>query len=269
MKSDRLRGVFILTVLSLGWGCASALVEPPPVDEIGAASPEVDSRRSGDLVATADLEFSRRPDVTAVKHSHRLYLEAAKIDGAPVEAFLGAARSTAWLIEHEGDGDRRRELAVEAVQISQWCGRLHQEVVECDYRLALAVGQQARERSATAVDGLDVMVELLNGVIVDDPKLDFAGGHRVLALVLLRAPGWPTGPGDPEAGLDHARMAVEIAPGHPPNQLVLGEALIENGQLDEAAEVLELTIELAGEEAGDPDAAEWLTEAREALAGLR
>ncbi len=69
MKLGRLRGVFILTVLSLGWGCASALVEPPPVEEIGASSREVDGRRSGDLVATADLEFSRRPDVTAVKRA--------------------------------------------------------------------------------------------------------------------------------------------------------------------------------------------------------
>jgi hypothetical protein len=160
-------------------------------------------------------------------------------------------------------------LAVEAVQISQWCGRLHPEVVECDYRLALAVGQQARERSATAVDGLDVMVELLEGVIAEDPELDDAGGHRVLALVLLRAPGWPTGPGDPEIGLDHARLAVEIAPGYPPNQLVLGEALIENGQRDEAVEALERGVELAGERAGDPDAVEWLTSARETLAGLR
>jgi len=269
MRSDRLRGVCILAILSIGWGCASALVEPPPVDEIGAASSAGSGRESRELIASADVEFSRRPDVTAVRQSQELYLEATKIVGASADAFLGAARSTAWLIEHEPDADRRRELAVEAVQISQWCGRFHPEVVECDYRLALAVGQQARERSSTAVDGLDVMVKLLEGVIADDPKLDFAGGHRVLALVLLRAPGWPTGPGDPEMGLDHARMAVGVAPDHPPNQLVLGEALIENGQRDEAIEILELAVELAGKETGDPDAVEWLTAAREVLAGLR
>jgi hypothetical protein len=245
------------------------LVEPPPVDEIGGASSPVIDRSPADLLAAADLHFDRRPDVDEVRHAQSLYLEATKMNGAPAEAFFGSARSTAWLIEHETDGERRKALAVEAVQISQWCGRLYPNVVECDYRLALAVGQQARERSSTAVDGLDVMVELLRQVIAAEPELDFAGGHRVLALVLLRAPGWPTGPGDPEAGLEHARMAVEIAPDYPPNQLVLGEALIENKRRDEAVDVFGFALGLAAGETGDPDAAEWLTAAEEALIGLR
>ena len=42
--------------------------------------------------------------------------------------------------------------------------------------------------------------------------------------MLLRAPGWPLGPGDPEAALPEAQAAARLAPDYPPNQLVLGEA---------------------------------------------
>jgi hypothetical protein len=157
------------------------------------------------------------------------------------------------------------------VQIGQWCRRLYPADPECTYRLALAVGQQARERTSTATDGLDVMVELLGVVIDEAPDLDFAGGQRVLALLLLRAPGWPTGPGDPEMALEHAEAAVEAFPDYPPNQLVLGEALSDNGRREEAVERLERGIGLARtrRDEGDPEAADWIAQAEEALAKLR
>jgi predicted RNA polymerase sigma factor len=222
------------------------------------------------MIVRADLEFGRRPDTEAMARSQTLYLEAMRAEGAPVEAFLGAARATAWMVEHEADADRREALAVEGVQIGQHCVGLFPSEVECTYRLALAVGQQARERPSTAIDGLSVMVELLEEVIANAPELDFAGGDRVLALVLLRAPGWPTGPGDPEGGLTHALSAVGAFPDYPPNQLVVAEALLENDRREEGRQAFERAAELArtGIDAGDPDAAEWLSEAEHALAEL-
>jgi hypothetical protein len=253
-------------------GCTAALKEPPPMTELGtraAATEHANGADAVDLLREAEREFGHAPNVDAVSRSRELYLEAARRDESMVEAFFGALRATAWLIEHDDDDRRRKELAVEGVQIGQWCARLHPEEVECTYRLALAVGQQARERSSTAVDGLDVMVELLETVIEKAPELDFAGGQRVLALVLLRAPGWPTGPGDPEFGLEHAEAAVDAFPDYPPNQLVLGEALLENGHRESARLALEKGIELAKDTGSNPDAAEWVAQAEEALATIR
>jgi len=242
--------------------------------EIGVGDAPVVSGSDLDVASTlleAEDELGRAAEPDSVARARRLFLDAARTDDPPLAAFLGAAWATAWLIEHEPDGDRRKELAVEGVQIGQWCVRLHPETVECTYRLALAVGQQARERPSTAVDGLDVMVELLETVIREAPDLDFAGGRRVLALVLLRSPGWPSGPGDPELGLEHARAAAAAFPDHPPNQLVLGEALRDNGLTAEARARLERGRELAAarRDAGDPEAGEWLASAEAALAELR
>jgi hypothetical protein len=264
------RPAIAAALLWLTVGCTSALKEPPPVAELGAGSGGTSgSDRSTDrLIDEAGLLIDSSADPASMARARGMFLEAARRDQAPVGAYLGAARATAWLVEHTDDAARRKELVAEGVQIGQWCRRLYPDVAECRYRLALAVGQQARERASTAVDGLDVMVELLEGVIADAPDIDSAGGHRVLALVLLRAPGWPTGPGDPELGLDHARAAVDAFPDHPPNQLVLGEALAENGLSDEARRTLRLGVELA-RTSDEPDAAAWVAEGEAALAGLR
>lgn len=267
------RGAACLAVLSLVVGCTSALKEPPPVAEFGASGTwaSAEGMDEREAMERAEIELGKIPDYAAVQRARQLFLEVAGSEGAPVEAYLGAARANAWLIEHTDDGARRKELAVEGVQIGQWCRRLYPADPECTYRLALAVGQQARERPSTATDGLDVMVELLGEVIAAAPELDFAGGQRVLALVLVRAPGWPTGPGDPEYALEFAEAAVEAFPDYPPNQLVLGEALRDNDRRDEAKHALERGVELARASfaAGDPEAADWITQAEEALAKLR
>jgi hypothetical protein len=258
-----------LAAVALLSACTSALKEPPPVSQLAGpgADPPAGATQTARLLDEAAVELARRPLETAVAHARELYLRAAAADAAPLEAFLGAARATAWLVQHVGDRDRREQLAIEGVQVGQWCRRRFPDHPECRYRLALAVGQQARERPSTATDGLDVMVALLEELLDEAPHLDRAGPHRVLALVLLRAPGWPSGPGDPDTGLEHARAAAAAFPDFPPNQLVLGEALLETGQVEQGREALSRGIELAETlaAAGDADAAEWLAEGRQAL----
>ncbi len=272
MTRGLLAGVASLTLVVVSYGCVSALSEPPTVFEIGTKDTRRPHSERGveELMTEAGIEMAGAPDPAAVERARALYLESAGHHQAPVESFLGAARATAWLIEHENDGDRRRELVLEGVQISQLCRRTYPDEPECRYRLALAVGQQAREWPSTGVDGLDVMVALLEELIEEVPHLDQAGPHRVLALVLLRAPGWPSGPGDPEHGLEHAQAAVTLAPEYAPNHLALGEALAANGQTDAARLTLERAIELARERqaSGDPEAAEWTQQGLEALESL-
>lgn len=223
------------------------------------------------LLAEAEAAFAGRPDPVRVTRARELFLTAAREDDGRVEGLLGTMRVTAWLVEHEPDRQRREALALEAVQLGQWCGRRAPSEVECDYRLALALGQQARERPATAHDGLERMIALLERAAASIPDVDGTGPDRVLALVRLRAPGWPAGPGDPETALDNAQRAVERSPGEPSNHLALGEALAANGHPGPAREAYQRARGLAEsrEAAGDPDAGEWVRDARKALGDLR
>ncbi len=257
----------LATSLLVG-GCASALREPPPMAELAASGAAAASTEVDRLLAEATGAFARRPDPAAVDYARTLFLAAAAADESRVEALLGAAEAVAWLIEHEADAARRSALATAGVELGQWCQRRAPAEVACRYRLALALGLQARERPSTAADGLERMFALLTEVAAADPAFDHAGPHRVAALVLLRAPGWPFGPGDPEAGLAAARQAVEVDAAYPPNQLVLGEALAAAGASADARAAWQRAHELAVARSakGDPDAAGWLEEASRALA---
>ena len=180
---------------------------------------------------------------------------------------IGAVRAQVWLAGREEDPAARESAATGAVNAAQWCGRIEPDSAACDYWLAVALGVQARERRSTALDALPRIVELLERAAAAEPEIDGAGPHRVLALVLLRAPGWPSGPGDPDRGLEEARRAVGLRPGFPPNQLCLGEALDKTGGEAAGREAYREAARLAREmlAAGERDAPEWLEQAERAL----
>ena len=200
-----------------------------------------------------------------MKRAESLFLEAAEADAVSVEGLVGAVEAKAWLVEHERDGNARAALARSAVEAAQWCDRRAPGNAECDYALAIGLGMQARESPSTANDALKIMVERLRRAIKSDPKLDRAGPHRVLALLLLRAPGWPAGPGDSEEALVQARAAVALSPDFAPNQIVLAEALRANDLLAEARAAAERALALAAAANGEPDAPEWKDQAQAEL----
>jgi len=166
-------------------------------------------------------------------------------------------------IEREPSSTARADLAVEAVAAGLRCERAAPGSAACDYALGVALGVQARERPATLREGLTQMAVRLRRAAAAEPGLDRAGPHRVLALLLLRAPGWPLGPGDPEEGLVEARRAVALFPEYAPNQLALAEALLAGGDVAGGREAARQAASLAAaaEAAGEPEAAAWRREA--------
>jgi hypothetical protein len=253
-------------VSALLWaGCASALKEPPPISTLQRAP--TGSVPAEALLQEAADEYARRPDASAVRRAEGLCLAAAQADEKGTEGLLCAARAKSWLGEREKDVPTRTDLAVSAVQVGQWCLRRSPTSGPCKFWLAVALGMQARDRPTTVEDGLKRMAQLLREVAKEDPLYDEAGAERVLGLLLVRAPGWPVGPGDSEEALVHVRKAVELRPDYPPNQIALGEVLLRNDEKAKGVAALRKGIELAGEPAwtSDPDAAGWLADARRLL----
>jgi hypothetical protein len=250
-------------------GCSPALREPPSLASLSGKPATVSTRDTASILHEADLLWARRPDVAAVKESDALYLSAAQADNNDVLGLIGSVRAKTWLTDHVAKG--RADLAVSAVQTAQWCARRSPQLPACDYWLGVAVGLQAREVRVTADDGLKTMVPALQRAIDGDPAYDDAGPLRVMALVLIRAPGWPVGPGDVEAGLERATKAVALRPEYPPNLFALGEALAANKKRPQAKEAYRKGKALAAakRDAMDPDAPFWIVQADEALANLK
>ena len=246
-----------LVIVLCSMACAHALGTPPPIESI-APPPREDPAQ---LLKEADEEWSRRADAA---RAERLYLEAARANPRDPAAYAGAIRAKAFRIGRSKDGNERGRLAGEAVGIGQLCEENAPRAPLCDYWLAAALGLQARERAATGHDALPKMVELLRRAAASDPSVDRGGPHRLLATLLLRAPGWPLGPGDEESALPQAQAAVRIDPAYAPNQLALGEALRKNGRAAEARAAYAEALRLATAD-GDPDASGWADEALAAL----
>jgi len=163
------------------------------------------------------------------------------------------------------DSRSRGELAAEASGAAQACLAREPQAAACLYGRAVALGLEARAHPTRAGELLNSMLGSLANAEAADPTYDQAGPARVRALVLIRAPGWPLGPGDAEAGLVAARRAATLRPEYPPNLLALAEALAKTGDSNGARESYQHARAVAQALPATPDRDAWLREAEEAL----
>jgi hypothetical protein len=175
---------------------------------------------------------------------------------------MAAARRS----EGESDSKIRSQLAEEASAQAQACLALEPQAAACLYGQALALGLGVRAHPTRAGEWLTKMLAHLAAAEAADPGYDEAGPARVRALVLIRAPAWPIGPGDPAAGVVAARRAVNLRPQYPPNLLALGEALAKSGDAPGARDAYQRAHEQALASPAGTDRDEWL---REAIRGLQ
>lgn len=189
-------------------------------------------------------------------------------EGAPqsVDGLVAAIQSDSARSDTTTDGKVRVQLADEASGYADACIAQAPQAAGCLYGRGLALGLEARAHPTSANDALKSMLQALGSAEAADPDYDQAGPSRVRALVLLRAPGWPLGPGDPDSGLAAARRAVELKPLYPPNLLALGEALTKTEDPAGAHDAYAKARDAAQAwPAGGADKDDWLREAEQGL----
>lgn len=182
-----------------------------------------------------------------------------------VEELAAAIAADAKRSDREPDAKIRVELAAEANNDAAACLAREPQAAACLYGRAIALGLEARAHPTRAGELLNAMLGSLADAEAVDPSYDEAGPARVRALVLIRAPGWPLGPGDAETGLVAARRAATLRPQYPPNFLALAEALAKTGDSNGARENYEHARALAQALPAGTDRDGWLREADEAL----
>jgi hypothetical protein len=187
--------------------------------------------------------------------------------GAPqsVDGLVAAIQADSARSDKESDGQARARLADEASSYADACIAKAPQAAGCLYGRGLAFGLEARAHPTSANDALKSMLDALGRADAADPNYDQAGPSRVRALVLIRAPGWPLGPGDPDAGLVAARRAVELKPQYPPNLLALGEALAKTEDANGAHDAYAKARDAAQASPPGADRDEWVREAEQGL----
>jgi hypothetical protein len=174
-------------------------------------------------------------------------------------------KAAAQRSDQESDAKVRAALAAQAGSDADACLALAPQDAACLYGRAVALGLDARAHPTRAGEILSTMLDSLARAEAADPNYDDAGPARVRALVLIRAPGWPLGPGDSEAGLVAARRAVALRPLFPPNLLALAEALSKTGDGKGARETYARARDAASALPATADRDAWLQEADQGL----
>ncbi len=257
-----------LTPTRVAWaGLAFALTACPPVHVLTA---DVVSKDEATLaLGQAEEAFAHRPDTAEVRRAVTLFQSVALSDVSRIEGPVGVIRSVVWLLEH-GVKEDKEPLIATMLAAGEQCQQRAPGTPSCDYWQAAGRGLGAREHPTTGLGELKPIIELLRRAQAAQPALEEGGPSRALALLLLRAPGWPVGPGDADAGLAEAKKALELAPTHPLNQLAVAEGLAATGDV-EGAKAAYAHAKVLGQQrlaSGDPDGAGWAAQAEAALQKL-
>ena len=182
-----------------------------------------------------------------------------------VEQLAAAVAADARRSDAEADSAMRSQLAADALARAQACLERSPQAAACLYYHAIALGLNARAHPLQANEALRSMLGALGAAEAADPEYDQAGPARVKALVLVKAPAWPLGPGDVEAGLASAQRAVALRPQYPPNVLALAEALAKSGDTHGAEDAYRHAADLSQALPPSRDREDWLREADQAL----
>ena len=201
------------------------------------------------LVAFADaraLEDSQFQELTAAADALDKAIELAKVRKTsidPSELRWRQARVCFYASEQQkGTADKliwiaRGEDAAEAA-IRELPDR-----VEGYYYLAVLNGRRAQHSGI----GFSAMIlakrveELGLKAVALDPSFESGGPYRLLAMLYVHAPPWPTSIGDLDKAIDYAEKAVDVAD-YPMNHLVRGEVLIEADEDVEARNELKMVL---------------------------
>lgn len=170
-------------------------------------------------------------------HSLQCALSVARNSNAPeVQRSALPSRLALHLAEREPDSARKEALAREGVQ---WAEQALRQGAERDgavhYYLAANLGLAVHQHPLQAADSVSRLEQELQTAVRLSPGVDDGGPLRLLGMLYLKAPSWPTGIGDGDKALGWLQKAVDQYPQHPLNHLFHAEALWEVDEKGAAA----------------------------------
>lgn len=132
------------------------------------------------------------------------------------------------LAERQPHGADREALAAEGVKLAErslTAGGKDDAAVH--YYLAANLGLAINDHPVQAAENLHRLEEELALAVRLSKAVDQGGPLRLLGMLYLKAPPWPTGIGDGDKALALLKESVDMYGNHPLNHLFYAEALFE------------------------------------------
>lgn len=199
------------------------------------------------LLAEADSMVEKGPSGPSVTRSYRAAERCVNEYACGEEGRWRMARALYFLTLTAKSGD-------EAANLAQKCMKLDfgdDAPAEGHFYLALCMGARALARNMEGLSLIPKMVEQAEMALEKNEDIAYAGPHRLLGGIYLRAPAWPLSVGDLDEAIMHLEKAASLGPRWPENYLMLAEALIEDDRKEEARAAYERAVDLVEEPAAD------------------
>lgn len=218
-----MRGVFLYSAalsLALLGGCARLQRDRVDIGPLAGCP-----RESAATLAARQQEFGPTSPTNLLQCT--LDFLRRTHDPAVRRTSLGS-RICLQLAVRDADPARREQLAAEGVRFAEDALMLGANGVGVvHYYLAANLGLAVRDRLDVALTSLPRLEREMKRAVELSPEVDDGGPLRLLGMLYLKAPPWPSGIGDGDKALDLLKQAVDRHPGHPLNHLFYAQALWE------------------------------------------
>lgn len=210
-------------------------------------------------------ELGTRPAPFGQKvYALRLAVQANFVDKKSKRTALVLSK-VAFLVADSIDSkeeDKIKKSAEIGVKAARSIG-INKDNPEACYYFALNQGLIVQMRGLFALKQLPEIHEALKNAQKVE-QLDAGGPLRVLGMMYLKAPAWPSGIGDLDKSLELLEKATKKYPEQPQNFIFYAEALIQDDNKEKALENLDIAEHLSVPEIwGSYYAKKWQTEIAE------
>lgn len=160
--------------------------------------------------------------IEGVQRSHESYRQALAIRADKYEILWEAAR-TAVRLGNFGPQDKQEACVRDGIRYANTAIKLNPTGEEGLFYDGALAGKLAELDIKYGPSGLEIIQQRMRQLIELKSTYIYGGPDRVLAIVLMRSPGSPIGPGDWDLAEKHMKRALEIDPIWPENQLYMAE----------------------------------------------
>jgi len=151
------------------------------------------------------------------------------------------SKSAFLAAEMETDSAKIVELVKHGMESVE---NIYKKDPEAAYLYGINLGLHIQAKGLFAVSKLPAMIDALE-IACKKPSIEMGGPLRALGILYLKAPSWPSGPGDTDLALELLEESVKKYPGHPQNHIFFAEALFDDGNRQKALTELVLAEKLS------------------------
>ena len=218
------------------------------------------------LIAEQSYQFTGPPE--AIGRSLAAAEKLTRLEPDGERANFLAARAALWLEEFGGDSPDRRQLAETGYRHARAAIAKNGLPAEYHFIAGALLGMQMELALVPNLSDLKTVHEHMSRAVELDVSFEQGAPLRALGMLLIRAPAWPSGVGDPETGLEHLERAARLFPAFPANFLYLAEGYLALDRPADAATALRKARDLLAKEDWGTPGEVWRKQADKLTARL-